>query len=109
MRSLRETMELEEPLDEFEEAPSYAQRPEFWLGAAEKVGAATSAEVSQRRHEYYIRNRSALLQKSLQYKLQNKAILKRKQKAYRRRVQSGVQKQRQRITAGQRYIFGGFK
>lgn len=62
-----------------------------------------------KRHNYYMQNRSKILQQQKQYRVKNSAMISKKQKAYRSKVKSGMIRQRQRISTGTSYTYGGYR
>jgi hypothetical protein len=64
---------------------------------------------SRSQHNYYLRNRNKILQQQRQYRAKNAPIISKKQKAYRSKVKSGMIRQRQRISTGSSYTYGGYR
>jgi hypothetical protein len=64
---------------------------------------------SRSQHNYYLRNRNKILQQQKQYRAKNAPIISKKQKAYRSKVKSGMIRQRQRISTGASYTYGGYR
>ena len=62
-----------------------------------------------RQRQYYMRNRNKILQQQKQYRVKNSAIISKKQKIYRSKVNSGMIRQRQRISTGNSYTYGGYR
>jgi superoxide dismutase len=61
------------------------------------------------RHQYYMNNRNKILQRQREYRIKNAARIARKQKIYRAQVKRGVIRQRQRISTGFSYTYGGYR
>ena len=61
------------------------------------------------RHNYYMRNRNQILQRQRQYRSKNKGGIALRQKMYRRKVKAGAHRQRQRISTGHSYTYGGYR
>lgn len=59
--------------------------------------------------EYYMRNRSKILQQQKSYRMQNAPMLAKKKKVYRAKVNSGMIRQRQRTSVGNSYTYGGYR
>lgn len=62
-----------------------------------------------KQHNYYLRNRNKILQQQKQYRVKNSAMISKKQKVYRSKVKSGMIRQRQRISTGTSYTYGGYR
>jgi hypothetical protein len=66
----------------------------------EKLGAMTKSEQRKKRHAYYVANRQQMLQRGRAYRAQNRAEIRRKKVIYNRRVNTGVHRQRRRVSTG---------
>jgi hypothetical protein len=64
---------------------------------------------SRSQHNYYLRNRNKILQQQRQYRAKNAPMISKKQKVYRSKVKSGMIRQRQRISTGASYTYGGYR
>lgn len=59
--------------------------------------------------DYYQRNRNRILARQRQYRSQNAASIARRQRIYRRRVNSGMQRVRKRQSVGNSYVYTGYR
>jgi hypothetical protein len=64
---------------------------------------------SDAQRNYYMRNRSKILQQQKSYRMKNAPVISKKQKAYRSKVKSGVLRQRERHSTGNSYTYGGYR
>jgi len=73
----------------------------------ELVKLASGSSDAQR--NYYLRNRNKILQQQKSYRVKNSTMISKKQKAYRSKVKSGMIRQRERISTGNSYTYGGYR
>jgi hypothetical protein len=73
----------------------------------ELVKLASGSSDTQR--NYYMRNRSKILQQQKAYRMQHAPMISKKQKVYRNKVKSGVLRQRERHSTGNSYTYGGYR
>lgn len=76
----------------------------FFADEVEKLAGSLNS-----RRDYYMRNRSKILQQQKSYRVQHAPMISKKQKAYRNKVNSGLIRQRQRISTGNSYTYGGYR
>ena len=79
----------------------------FFVDEVEKLGG--DSDAARRRHQYYMRNRNRILSQQRMYRKENMHSSKRRQKRYRREINSGMKRQRQRVSTGNSYTYGGYR